>query len=116
MPWSVPTVEVSQLPVDGEPADGVLMDVREPEEWAAGHAPGAVHLPMTDLPARLGELPGDGTVYVICRSGGRSARVTAYLNANGWEAVNVEGGMLEWQAAGRPMVADRDDHGPPQVL
>jgi len=104
----VPTVELTQLP-----DDAVLIDVREDDEWTAGHAPGAVHVPLGDIPARLGELPADGTLYVICRSGGRSARATAFLNTNGWDAVNVADGMLGWQAAGRTVVADS---GQPQVL
>jgi len=91
----------------------MLLDVREPDEWAAGHAPEAVHIPMGDLAARLADLPADNEVYVVCRSGGRSARVTAYLNANGWDAKNVDGGMQTWQAAGRPMTADA---GEPTVI
>jgi rhodanese-related sulfurtransferase len=108
MPNQVPSVEVAQLP-----QEAVLLDVREDDEWAAGHAPGAVHVPMGDIPARLAELPADDTLYVVCRSGGRSARVTAYLNANGWDAVNVDGGMQAWQAGGRELVSD---DGEPQVL
>jgi rhodanese-related sulfurtransferase len=61
---------------------------------------------MSELAGRLGELPQDDNVFVICRSGGRSARVTAYLNANGWDAVNVDGGMRTWAATGRPLVCD----------
>ena len=106
---SIPEVPVSDVPVDA-----VLLDVREDDEWAAGHAPSAVHLPMTELAGRLDEIPDGDPVYVICRSGGRSARVTAYLNAQGWDSVNVGGGMGSWVAAGRPMVADGD--APPQVL
>lgn len=89
-----------------EIADDVyLLDVREDDEWLAGHAPGAHHLPMTELPTRLAEVPGDREVAVICRSGGRSAQVVTYLLRNGWETVhNVEGGMGEWAAAGRPVV------------
>ncbi|HEY3263445.1 MAG TPA: rhodanese-like domain-containing protein [Pseudonocardiaceae bacterium] len=110
----VPTVSLHQLPEsDAGLLDGVLLDVREDDEWAAGHAPHAVHLPMGELPGRLDEVPSDGTLYVICRSGGRSARVAAYLNANGWDAVNVVDGMLGWQATGRPLVAAS---GQPQVL
>lgn len=108
MNQQVPTVELTQLP-----DDAVLLDVREDDEWAAGHAPDATHVPMGDLPARLGDLPHDGTLYVVCRGGGRSARATAYLNANGWDAVNVAGGMKGWHEAGRAMVADS---GEPQVL
>lgn len=96
---AIPTVEVEQLP------DGVyLLDVREDDEWACGHAPDAVHLPMSELLARLGEVPEDREVYVICKVGGRSAQVVGYLNAQGRETVNVAGGMLAWAAAGRPMV------------
>ena len=93
-------IELDQLP-----DDGILLDVREDDEWTAGHAPAAVHLPMSELAARLDEVP-DGPLYVICRSGGRSARATEYLNANGWDAVNVVGGMSGWARAGRPLVAE----------
>jgi rhodanese-related sulfurtransferase len=101
MPQQVPSVTIADLP-----AGATLLDVREPDEWAAGHAPDAVHIPMGELAGRLGELPADEAVYVVCRSGGRSARVTAYLNANGWEATNLDGGMKSWQAAGRPMACE----------
>jgi len=101
MPLNVPSVAATEVP-----DDGVLIDVREPDEWTAGHAPHAVHVPMGELPARLAELPEDGQVYLVCRGGGRSARATAYLNQNGWEAVNVDGGMKAWAAAGRPMVSE----------
>jgi len=93
--------------------DAVLLDVREYDEWAAGRAPHAVHVPMGEIPVRVDELPADGPLYVVCRSGGRSARAAAWLNANGWDAFNVDGGMLAWQAANRPLVADS---GQPQVL
>ncbi len=111
----VPSAPVPELPSEGL----VLLDVREPDEWAAGHAPEAVHVPLGELPSRTGELadlPDDRPVHVICRSGGRSARATAWLNAAGVvDAVNVEGGMKAWQAQGRPMVADRAD-APPEVI
>jgi rhodanese-related sulfurtransferase len=105
---------VPEVPVGDVPADAVLLDVREDDEWAAGRAAGAVHLPMTELAERLEEIPDGAPIYVICRSGHRSARVTAYLNAQGWESVNVLGGMGSWAAAGRPMVADGG--GVPQVI
>lgn len=98
-----------QVPVTDLPADPVLLDVREDDEWAAGHAPDATHIPMGEVPARLGEIPVASPVYVICRSGGRSARVTQFLNANGRDAVNVGGGMAAWARIGRPMVADGRD-------
>jgi rhodanese-related sulfurtransferase len=61
---------------------------------------------MSELTARIAEVPADREVYVICKVGGRSAQVVGYLNAQGRESVNVSGGMLAWAAAGRPMVAD----------
>jgi rhodanese-related sulfurtransferase len=112
MPQQVPTVTVPELP-ESLPEGVTLLDVREPDEWAAGHAPEALHIPMGDLASRLDDLPADNEVYVVCRSGGRSARVTAYLNANGWDAKNVDGGMQRWQAAGRPMTSD---NGAPTVI
>lgn len=83
-----------------------MLDVREPDEWAAGHAPGAVHLPMSELTGRIDEIPDHEPLYVVCRSGGRSARVVAYLAQQGYPAVNVEGGMQSWAALGRAVVAE----------
>ncbi|MFT2015863.1 rhodanese-like domain-containing protein [Streptomyces sp. 796.1] len=101
----LPEVEAAAVP-----ADGFLLDVREDDEWAAGHADGALHLPMSELVARFGELTeavADGRrVHVVCRVGGRSAQVAQYLLAQGLDAVNVGGGMLAWHAAGRPMVSE----------
>ncbi|NUO56502.1 MAG: rhodanese-like domain-containing protein [Hamadaea sp.] len=89
------------------PAGAYLLDVREPDEWTAGHAPGAVHLPMMEVPARLEEIPRDGDVVVVCRSGGRSGQVVAYLQQQGYDnVVNLDGGMLDWAAGGRPMVSE----------
>ncbi len=81
-------------------AGTVLIDVREQHEWDAGHAPGATLLPMSEIEHRLGELPENGQFLVICHSGMRSERVTAFLLNDGFDAVNVQGGMLAWQAAG----------------
>jgi rhodanese-related sulfurtransferase len=89
--------------------DAVILDVRRDDEWDAGHAPAAVHIPIEELPARLAELPGtDGPVPVVCRGGGRSSRATKWLNDNGYSAVNVAGGMQAWHAAGKPMEAAGD--------
>lgn len=97
------------------PAEAYLLDVREPDEWAAGHAPDAVHLPMMDIPARMEEVPRDGDVVVVCRSGGRSGQVVAYLRHHGFEnVVNLDGGMLDWAAAGKPLVSE--DGQSPRVL
>jgi rhodanese-related sulfurtransferase len=104
---SVPAVDAGSVP-----ADGVLVDVREQDEWEAGHVEGALHIPMGELIARIGELP-DERLFVLCRVGGRSAQVVQYLVAQGRDAVNVDGGMYAWEAAGRPMVSAK---GTPYVL
>ncbi len=91
------------------PADAVLLDVREDDEWAAGHAPTATHIPMTELAERLDEVPDADPLFVICRSGGRSARVTQFLNQNGWDAVNVVDGMLGWERQGRPLTSENGE-------
>lgn len=83
-----------------------LLDVREPDEWEAGHAPAAVHVPMKEVQARQGELPKDRRIVAVCRSGGRSAAVTGALNARGFDAVNLAGGMQAWSATGFPVVTD----------
>jgi rhodanese-related sulfurtransferase len=95
--------EVSAVSV---PDDAWLLDVREDDEWAAGHAPGARHIPLGQLGARTAEIPQDRAVYVICRSGVRSGRAAQALSGAGWEAINVAGGMQDWAAAGRPMATD----------
>ncbi len=79
-----------------------LIDVREPDEYAAGHVPGAVSLPMSSIGDRIDELP-DGAFDVICQAGGRSARVVQALEARGYDATNVDGGTGEWIASGFPV-------------
>ena len=92
-----------------------LLDVREPDEWAAGHAPDAHHMPMMEVPARMAEVPTDAEVVVVCRSGGRSGQVTSYLMGNGWDNVrNLDGGMQSWAAAGRDMISENGQ--PARVL
>jgi rhodanese-related sulfurtransferase len=94
--------------------DVYLLDVREQDEWDAGHAPDAHHVPMSALMARIDEVPTDGDVVVVCRSGHRSGQVVNYLTAQGRSnLLNLDGGMLEWVAAGRPIVAD--DGRDPQI-
>jgi rhodanese-related sulfurtransferase len=100
-----PAAQISQLPVQFG-LDAVLLDVREDDEWQRGHAPGAQHIPMGDVPARLGELDAEKDLYVICHVGGRSQRVAIYLQRNGYDAINVDGGMLAWTGVGRPVVTD----------
>ena len=98
---STPAVSVTDLP-----ADAYLVDVRESDEWACGHAPEAVHLPLSELMARVAEIPEDREVYVICKVGGRSEQAVNYLNQLGRSTVNVSGGMLAWHAAGKTMITD----------
>ena len=105
LPTDVPTVTIDELP-----PGAVLLDCREVPEWAAGHIEGAVHVPMNELPQRLHYEPGpltpDSTIVVVCKMGSRSAHVTAWLNVNGFDAVNLWGGMLAWAHAGRDMVSE----------
>ncbi|WP_336646642.1 rhodanese-like domain-containing protein [Microbacterium sp. USHLN186] len=79
-----------------------LIDVRERDEFAAGHVPGAVNLPLSELGGRVDELPAE-PFDVICQVGGRSARAVEALTARGHDATNVEGGTGEWIAQGRPV-------------
>ncbi len=108
----IPTVAIAGLP-DPLPADLVVLDVREDVEWTHGHIDGATHIPLMDLPQRLADVPL-GQVLVVCKVGGRSAQAAAYLLQQGRDVVNLDGGMLDWDAAGRPMVSETD--GPPQVV
>lgn len=105
----VPSIDVHAVH-DGE----VVLDVREPDEWSAGHITGAVHIPMGAIPERLEELPDAARLVVVCRGGGRSARVVAYLREAGLDAVNLDGGMTAWARAGKPMASERG--GPAQVI
>lgn len=106
----VPTIGIDALPDGARP-----VDVREADEWTAGRAPSAIHLPMSEITGRLSELPTDqNPLYVICRSGGRSARVVQFLVAQGYPAVNVDGGMQAWAGGGRPLVGDGP--GEPEII
>lgn len=108
----IPTVNVTDLP-SPLPDDLQVLDVREDVEWQHGHIEGATHIPLHHLPERIAEVPTERTV-VVCKVGGRSAQAVAYLSAMGRDVVNLAGGMLEWHAAGRPMVSETDHE--PQVV
>jgi rhodanese-related sulfurtransferase len=82
-----------------------LVDVREPDEYEAGHVPGAVLVPLATVPDALGQFPAGGTTYVICKTGGRSLRACEFLVDQGRDAVNVEGGTMAWIISGRSTVA-----------
>ena len=100
-PDAVPEVMSADLP-----AGAFLLDVREDDEWTAGHAPGAVHVRLGELGARAAELPRDREVYVICRTGNRSAYAAQALAVGGLTAINVADGMTGWAVAGRPMISE----------
>ena len=107
------TIDVATLPRDvdvqttaalREQPDVMILDVREQDEWDAGHIPGAVFMPMGQVPDRLSEIPKDKTVIVQCRSGNRSSQVTDYLVQQGFTNVhNMAGGLKAWQSAGLPV-------------
>ena len=97
---------VPQVPATEVPAGAYLLDVREDEEWDAGHVAGAVHIPLGELGARYIELKQGRPVYVICRSGIRSDHAAQALAGAGWDASNVSDGMMGWQAAGLPMTSE----------
>jgi rhodanese-related sulfurtransferase len=108
----VPTVSIDQVP-HPLPEGLTVLDVREPMEWAQGHIEGALHIPLGVLTARVHELPAAQTL-VVCKVGGRSAQAVMWLQQQGHDVVNLDGGMLDWEAAGRPMVSETD--APPFVL
>jgi rhodanese-related sulfurtransferase len=90
-----------------------LLDVREPAEWRAGHIEGSVHIPMSQLGLRQEELPTDRTILAVCRSGNRSGMVTQALQRAGYEAENLDGGVLAWLSDGLQLVDG--DGGPGRV-
>ncbi len=92
-------------------ADSVLVDVRERDEWIRGHAPAAVHIPMSEFVDRVGELDSSQRIICVCRSGNRSAQVTGWLLQHGFDAVNMTGGMSSWSAYGHPLVNSAGDPG-----
>ena len=94
----------STTPAEAHAAtDAFILDVREHEEVAQARVDGAYHIPLAALPERLGEVPRDRTVYVMCALGGRSARATQYLEQQGVDAVNIDGGITEWHRVGLPV-------------
>ena len=109
---TVPETDVTRAAARAETGEVLLLDVREADEWAAGHAPLAVHAPLSRL--TLEDVPADRPVVAVCRSGNRSGQATAALVAAGRDVVNMAGGMKSWAAAGLPVV--RDDGAAGEVL
>ena len=95
---------ISGVP-DPLPEGLAVVDVREPVEWSHGHIEGAIHIPLGELTSRLDELP-EGQTLVVCKVGARSAQAVRWLAQQGRDVVNLDGGMLDWEAAGRAMVSD----------
>ena len=82
----------------------VVIDVRQPEEYVAGHVAGAQLIPLADVVARLDEVPADRPVYIICQSGVRSLKAAQFLRASGYDATSVAGGTQAWIDSGRQVV------------
>ncbi|MCZ3389120.1 MAG: rhodanese-like domain-containing protein [Actinomycetia bacterium] len=106
----VPQADVRQLSTALD--DGALViDVREPFEYASGHVPGAVPMAMHLVPLHVGEIPVDRAVFVICATGNRSWQVCQYLTERGITATNVHGGTMAWASAGFAMETSSADAG-----
>jgi hydroxyacylglutathione hydrolase len=104
---SPPVREVSHEDMRNRPSNAAVLDVREPEEFAAGHAPGAVNLPQADLASRLDDVPRDRPVFVICQGGFRSLRAAQFLLQRGLsDVMSVKGGTEAWRAAGGQLIAE----------
>lgn len=101
--------EVTPHDAAGRPADTILLDVREDDEWAQGHAPDATHIPLSTLSSD--SIPVGASVMCVCKSGGRSTTATNMLRDAGINAANVTGGMTAWAAAGLPVVRDDNEPG-----
>jgi rhodanese-related sulfurtransferase len=104
---SVPEIDVDEAARRRE-AGSPVVDVREPHEYVEGHVPGAVLIPLGEVPHRIGEFPADGEVLVVCRSGARSGRAVEHLRTQGVDAVNIAGGTIGWLEAGHPVVAGEE--------
>lgn len=107
--FSIVTVKDLKAAVD---RGASVLDVRTPAEFAEGHIAGAVNLPLDQVEARADEVPGDRPVYVICRSGNRSAQASVILKKANRDVRNVGGGMNDWGAAGYPVSLGTAEMGP----
>ena len=96
---TVEVTEVRKLQSEG----AVLVDVREPHEWAGGHVQGAKHIPLGRLDSELSKLRPDRQILFVCHSGRRAARATDRASRLGLKAANVRGGMIQWSRSGLPL-------------
>jgi rhodanese-related sulfurtransferase len=106
--------EIAAVDAESGSDHHVLLDVREADEWQAGHAPGAFWIPLGELDRARTEIPFNRQIVCVCRSGQRSARAAEARLEWGFEASNMVGGMRAWAAAGLPVV--RDDDSPGEVI
>jgi glyoxylase-like metal-dependent hydrolase (beta-lactamase superfamily II)/rhodanese-related sulfurtransferase len=122
MPWAMltsapPVQEIPVEAVESRPPGTMLLDVREPEEYAHGHIPGAVNLPQSDLASQLKNLPRDRPVWIVCQAGLRSRRAAQFLMQMGFEqVVSVQGGTAAWKGAGKPLTVDKTRSAKPRVV
>jgi glyoxylase-like metal-dependent hydrolase (beta-lactamase superfamily II)/rhodanese-related sulfurtransferase len=109
MPWAMLTTgadvpEVDLAATAARSPEALLVDVREPEEYAHGHVPGALNIPQSELASRLDEIPRDRPILTICQAGMRSLRAAQFLTQMGYPQVaSVAGGTGAWIAAGQPV-------------
>jgi rhodanese-related sulfurtransferase len=103
IPVNTPEIDIEQL-AGAVRGGAAIVDVREPGEYVTGHVPGAVLIPMGQLPGRTAELDRSAPVYVVCASGNRSATMTDFLRGAGFDAYSVAGGTSGWARSGRPVV------------
>ena len=103
IPVETPEIGIDRL-AGAVRGGATIIDVREPGEYVAGHVPGAVLIPMGQLPGRMAELYHGAPVYVVCASGNRSATMTGFLRDAGFDAYSVAGGTSGWASSGRPVV------------
>lgn len=97
------SISVQDLKPLVDAADVQVVDVREPYEYVEGHVPGAASMPLSTLPVRFAELDRHRPVHLVCAVGGRSAQAAAYLDQQGFDTVNIDGGTSDWVAAGFPV-------------
>lgn len=96
MPTEATIQQLKQAHSEG----AVVIDVREPDEYAEGHVAGARSLPLSELPARTQEVPADQVVYLVCQGGGRSSKAAELLSAAGRDVRSVVGGTTAWVESG----------------
>ena len=100
---SIPEVDIATF-AERHASGVTVIDVREPDEYVEGHVPGAIPIPLGEVPERVAEVPDGETVYMVCKVGGRSMKAAEVLAAEGRDVVNVAGGTMGWIEAGHPTV------------